>query len=188
MQAIEALLQRHSARALGEPAPDDAALALMFQSAAHAPDHGRLRPWRFILIRHDARGQLGELLAEHLRRTRQPISEEALERERQKAFRAPVIIAVAAIIALNAKVPPIEQVLSAGAAAYGLMLAAFSLGFNAMWKTGGPAYDETVKSALGLAQKDALVGFLYVGTEERSAQPPARPAWQQFVQEWQRPG
>jgi len=69
MQAIEALLRRYSPRALKEPAPDDAALALIFQSATRAPDHGRLRPWRFIVIKSEARAQFGELLADHLRST-----------------------------------------------------------------------------------------------------------------------
>jgi nitroreductase len=107
-----------------------------------------------------------------------------LERERQKAFRAPLIIVVAAVTAPAAKVPAIEQVLSAGAAAQNILLAAFSLGFNAVWKTGDAAYDETVKSALGLEAKDSIVGFLYVGTEESGLPPPPRPAVQDFLRHW----
>ncbi|HEY3785139.1 MAG TPA: nitroreductase [Steroidobacteraceae bacterium] len=187
MQAIEALLQRHSARALGEPAPDDAALGLMLQSAVRAPDHGRLRPWRFIVIRGDGRTQLGRLLADHLRRSRESVSEEALERERRKALRAPVIVVVAAIVAAQAKIPAIEQILSAGAAAHGVLLSAFSLGFNGMWKTGGAAYDDTMKAALGLEPKDAIVGFLYLGTEEAAGESPPGPPWQEFVRYWERP-
>ncbi|HET9390415.1 MAG TPA: nitroreductase family protein [Steroidobacteraceae bacterium] len=190
MQAIEALLQRRSARALAEPAPDDAALGLMLQSAVRAPDHGRLRPWRFIVIRDAGRAQLGELLADQLRRSRGTVTEEAIERERRKAFRAPVVIVVAAIIVPVAKIPPVEQILSAGAAAHAVLLAACALGFNAMWKTGGAAYDDAVKAALDLESKDAIVGFLYLGSEDRSAQPaqaPARPDWQQFVRNWAGP-
>ena len=190
MQAIEALLQRRSARALAEPAPDDAALGLMLQSAVRAPDHGRLRPWRFIVIRDAGRAQLGELLADQLRRSRGTVTEEAIERERRKAFRAPVVIVVAAIIVPVAKIPPVEQILSAGAAAHTVLLAACALGFNAMWKTGGAAYDDAVKAALDLESKDAIVGFLYLGSEDRSAQPaqaPARPDWQQFVRNWAGP-
>ena len=190
MQAIEALLQRRSARALAEPAPDDAALGLMLQSAVRAPDHGRLRPWRFIVIRDAGRAELGELMADQLRRSRGTVTEEAIERERRKAFRAPVVVVVAAIITPVAKIPPVEQILSAGAAAHAVVLAACALGFNAMWKTGGAAYDDAVKAALGLESKDAIVGFLYLGTEDPSAQPaqaPARPDWQQFVRYWARP-
>jgi nitroreductase len=165
MQAIDALLKRRSAKSLVEPAPDEGALELIFEAAARAPDHGRLRPWRFIVIGGAARGRFGDLLAEHLRRTHPSTAEETLQRERQKAFRAPLIVVVAAICNPSSKVPVIEQVLAAGAAAQNIMLASFALGFGAMWKTGGPAYDEQVKSALGLAPKDAIVGFLYLGTD-----------------------
>src|SRR5215475_4826075 len=114
MQAIEALLGRYSARTLQEPAPDDAALSLIFRSATRAADHGRLRPWRFIVIKSEDRARLGELLAERLRRTKDSVSENALERERRKAFRAPLIVVVAAIVASDGKIPAIEQILSAG--------------------------------------------------------------------------
>jgi nitroreductase len=184
MQAIEALLRRFSARSLTEPAPDEAALGLILESATRAPDHGRLRPWRFIVIGGDARQAFGELLADHLRRTKGSVSDEALERERRKAFRAPLIVVVAAIVAADAKIPAIEQLLSAGAAAQNMLQAAFVLGFNAVWKTGGPAYDEQVKAALGLEAKDAIVGFMYVGTDEQGPSELPRPDWRKFVRHW----
>jgi nitroreductase len=184
MQAIEALLRRHSARALKEPAPDDAALGLILESATRAPDHGRLRPWRFIVIQGENRARFGELLAEHLRRTKASVSDEALERERRKAFRAPLMVAVAAIITPDGKIPAIEQMLSAGAAAQNMLHAAFALGFSGVWKTGGAAYDEQVKVALGLESKDAIVGFLYLGTDEDGPGSLPRPDWRKFVQHW----
>lgn len=184
MQAIEILLQRSSGRVLQEPAPDEGALALMLASAVRAPDHGRLRPWRFIIIQGEGRARFGALLAEHARRNRPALSVENLERERQKAFRAPLIVVVAAITSPAAKIPVIEQVLSAGAAAHGLLLAALALGFNAVWKTGDAAYDDIVKSELELEAKDAIVGFLYVGTEAAAAPLPPRPAAQEFVRHW----
>lgn len=185
MQAIDLLLTRHSARALTEPAPDAGALELIFASATRAPDHGRLRPWRFIVVRGEARARFGELLAAHLKRTRAESTPESLERERHKAWRAPLIVVVAARCNLEVKkVPPIEQILSAGAAAHAMMLAASALGFGAMWKTGGAAYDPEVKSALGLASTDAIVGFLYLGTA--SGEPPmqARGGWRELVSEF----
>ena len=155
----------------------------MLACATRAPDHGRLRPWRFVLVRSEARGRFGDVLAEHLRRSRPQVSAETLERERLKAFRAPLIVVVAAHCDPAAKIPQIEQTLSAGAAAHAMMLAAFALGFNAMWKTGGPAYDPAVKSALGLAADDAIVGFLYLGTEpERAPHIPGR--WHDLVHEF----
>ncbi len=184
MQAIEALLQRYSGRVLQDPAPDDGALALMIESAVRAPDHGRLRPWRFIVIQGEGRYRFGDLLAEQLARTRVDATAEALERERQKAFRAPMIVAVAAITNPAAKIPIIEQILSTGAAAQNFLLAAAALGFNAVWKTGAAAYDDSVKAALGLQPKDAIVGFLYVGTEESPGGGPPRPAAQEFLRRW----
>jgi nitroreductase len=184
MQAIDALLHRRSARALTGPAPDEGALELIFASAVTAPDHGRLRPWRFIVIRDAGRERFGELLADHLRRTHPASSEEKLQRERQKAFRAPLIVVVAAICTPGGKIPVIEQILSAGAAAQNVMLAAQALGFNAMWKTGGPAYDETVRVALGLEGKDAIVGFMYLGTDASRPDSLQRAPWSDLVRHW----
>ena len=185
MQSIDALLQRRSAKALSAPGPDEAALDLILSSAAAAPDHGRLRPWRFVVIQGNALGRFGDLLADHLRRTHPSSSEETLQRERQKAFRAPMIVVVAAICSPGGKIPVIEQILAAGAAAQNIMLAAQSLGFNSMWKTGGAAYDEGVKTALGLQEKDAIVGFLYLGTEVSKPDTTARPAVSDLVRHWE---
>jgi nitroreductase len=185
MQAIDALLRRRSARTLGEPAPDEGALELLLECASRAPDHGRLRPWRFIVIRGAARARLGELMADLLRRKQPSASAEALQRERQKPLRAPLIVTVAAVCDAAAKVPAIEQILAAGAAAQNMMLAATALGFGAMWKTGDAAYDEAVKAALGLRGTDAIVGFLYLGTAPPDGLPPPLPGqWQDRVTYW----
>jgi nitroreductase len=184
MKALDALLLRRSARALKEPAPDGATLELILESAARAPDHGRLRPWSFIVIRGPGRARFGELLADHLRRTNASVTGDTLERERNKAFRAPVIIVVTAICNTFVKVPTIEQVLAAGAAAQNIMLAAFALGFNAMWKTGAPAYDEALKKALGLESKDAIVGFIYLGTDVEGSTASPLPPPHYRVQYW----
>lgn len=185
MQVIDALLERRSAKALTAPAPDAAALDLIFSSAVAAPDHGRLRPWRFVVIQGNALDRFGDLLAEHLRRQHPNSTAESLQREKQKAFRAPMIVVVAAICTPGGKIPVIEQVLAAGAAAQNVMLAAHALGFNSMWKTGGPAYDEQVKVSLGLEAKDVIVGFMYVGTE--ASRPPVtpRPSFHDLVRHWE---
>jgi nitroreductase len=182
MQAIDALLKRRSAKTLADPAPDEGALELLLECASRAPDHGRLRPWRFIVVRGAARERLGALMAEQLLRKQPSASGEALQRERQKALRAPLIIVVAAVCNATARIPPVEQILAAGAAAQNMMLAATALGFGVMWKTGDAAYDETVKVALGLEARDAIVGFLYLGTAPADTMPPAaRGQWQDRV-------
>jgi nitroreductase len=185
MQAIDALLKRRSAKTLTDPAPDEGALALLLESASRAPDHGRLRPWRFIVIRSGARDRLGELMAGQLRRKQPQASAEVLQRERQKALRAPLIVVVAAVCNAAAKIPPIEQILAAGAAAQNMMLAATALGFGSMWKTGDAAYDDTVKLALGLETRDSIVGFLYLGSAPADAvPPPVRGQWEDRVSYW----
>ena len=184
MQAIDVLVSRRSATTLSDPAPDAGALELILASAVRAPDHGRLRPWRFVVIRGEARARFGELLAAHLARVQPTATAESLQRERDKAFRAPMIIVVAAQVNEAVKIPPIEQILSAGVAAGNVMLAALALGYNAMWKTGTAAYDREVGRALGLEASAVLVGFLYVGTDAGKPSA-ARGEWRDLVREWQ---
>lgn len=185
MDALEALTTRVSPKELGEPAPDDAALGTIFAAALRAPDHGRLRPWRFILIRGEGRKRLGELFESSLLRREPKAGAELLDRERQRALRAPLIVVVAAHFTPAAKVPDAEQLLSAAAAAQNIMVACHALGFAAMWKTGEPAYDAGVKEALGLDTQDGIAGFLYIGTPLKGMpkQPaPLDPA--NFVRSW----
>jgi nitroreductase len=185
MDALELLHSRESAARLQEPAPSDSELAAIVQAALRAPDHGRLRPWRFIAIRGPALERFGAVLAETLQARMPEASAEALARERGKALRAPLIVAVAARIRDNGKIPPVEQLLSAGAAAQNIMLAANALGYGAMWKTGDPAYDDRVKRALGLEEQDAIVAFIYLGTNSGAARPAQpRAAVPEFLVEW----
>ena len=112
------------------------------------------------------------------------ISPEMLERERQKYRRAPMIIVAAARPGPTDKIPEIEQLLSAGAAAQNVLLAAHALGYGAMWRTGALAYDDDVKSILGLERSDKIIGFIYMGTPV--AAPPAqkRPEPSEFAFNW----
>jgi nitroreductase len=184
MRALDNLTTRVSAAGLVEPAPDGAALQQILAAAAAAPDHGRLRPWQFICIRGEARAAFGELLGRTLRARQPDVSEGEIEREKAKAQRAPLIIAVAAALKEHPKIPQVEQLLAAGAAAQNLLLAAHALGFGGVWKTGAPAYDAAVKQALGLAPGDAIVGFLYLGSLPKPL--PARPVADAsaYTREW----
>jgi nitroreductase len=189
MDALEALTTRSSVKPamLGEPAPDGPALEAILRAGASAPDHGRLRPWRFLIIRGAARERLGEVFAEALRRRRPDADAEMLDKERAKPLRAPLIIAVAAAVQKGHKIPEVEQILSAGAAAQNALLAAHAQGFGGHWITGDPAYDPHVKAALGLGPEDALAGFLYLGGL-RGTPPPARHAdFAEHTAEWTGP-
>jgi nitroreductase len=184
MEAIEALTSRRSPAQFTEPAPDEAALEAILRAAMRAPDHGKLKPWRFLVLRGDARKRFGDVMAEAMRRREPEAPASMVEREREKPLRAPLIVVLAAAIKEGHKIPVIEQLLAAGAAAQNVMLAAHALGFAAAWKTGAPAYDNYVKEALGLASSDAIVGFLYLGTPAAApiALPPSELA--DFVRAW----
>jgi nitroreductase len=185
MDALDLLMSRDSALKLDAPGPTEEELDRIFASAVRAPDHGRLRPWRFVVIPADKRTRFGEVMADAMRRRDPGASAEALQRERDKAMRAPVIVAVAARVQKGHRIPEIEQIASASAAAQMIMLAAPALGYGAMWKTGDPAYDPGVKQALGLEPTDDIIGFLYLGTRAGGASPAARPAARDHVSIWQ---
>ena len=163
MELIEALNGRATAKTYGADAPTREHLAIALQAAVRAPDHGRLRPWRFMLVEGNQRRKFGELLAESAKRRVPGLSDGDLQRERDKAMRAPMIIIVACRIVPGTKVPAIEQILAAGAATQNILLALHAQGYAAAWKTGEAAYDPEVKQALGLSADDHLIGFVYVG-------------------------
>lgn len=184
MDAIEALTTRVSAGPLADPAPDDRALEQIVAAAMRAPDHGRLRPWRFAIVRGDARAKLGQLMASTVRKRMPDIPDAQLERERMKPMRAPMIIVVGCRIDTQSKIPVTEQVISAGTAAQNIMLAAHALGFGCAWKTGDAAYDPDVKAAFGLEPKDMIVAFMYLGTHAKPVSPPASLDPRDYVIEW----
>ncbi len=184
MDALELLLNRRSALKLGPPGPSEADLRRMFECAVRAPDHGRLRPWHFVVIGTEQRAAFGQVMADSLARRDPEASEEALRKERDKAFRAPVIVTVAAKLRRGHKIPEIEQVASASAAAHTILLAAPALGYGAVWKTGAPAYDPIVKAALGLEFEDEIIGFLYIGTDLAASSMFPRPDARDHVSNW----
>lgn len=185
MKALDLMLRRESALKLESPGPSADELEQMFASAVRAPDHGRLRPWHFVVIGQDRRAAFGAVMADSLRRRDSLASEPELQRERDKAFRSPVIVVVAAQVKRGHKIPEIEQIASASAAAQTIMLAAPALGYGAVWKTGAPAYDPAVKTALGLQAEDDIIGFLYIGTRAGGSSPIPRPEAKDFVTIWE---
>jgi nitroreductase len=174
MDALEALLTRTSAKSLGPTSVQAAHLRTALEAAVRAPDHGRLRPWRFIVVEGDQRLALGEIFARALQRRGGEYSAGDIERERAKALRSPLIVIVGCHVVSGTKIPEIEQVLAAGAAAENLMLALHAQGYGAVWKTGAPAYDPYVKRAVGLAPEDHIVGFIYAGGDATYS--PGKPA------------
>ena len=171
MDALAALTTRVSPVALDAPGPSAPDLEAILKAAVAAPDHGRMKPWRFIVIDGLAREKLGALMVESLQRREPAAPAGKLEAERKKALRAPLVVVVAAAVQPGAKVPEIEQVVAVGAAAQNVLVAAHALGFGGFWRTGAVAYDAATQRARGLAESDSIVGFLYLGTVKTPGQP-----------------
>ncbi|WP_414447704.1 nitroreductase [Burkholderia sp. 22PA0099] len=181
---IDTLLSRQSHYGLTEPAPGGHELDLILDTAMRAPDHAQLRPWRFALIRDEARIELAEVLIE-LAAAREPqLSPADLEARGNAAQAAPLIIAVAVAIRDDAGIPEVEQLLSTGAATMNLLNACHALGYGAFWITGDDAYDPKLPLALDFEPTDRLLGFLMVGTPASQDAPPPRPSRANHVREW----
>jgi nitroreductase len=168
MDALEAIAGRRSIGRLQEPPPTAEDLRTILKAAASAPDHGELRPFRFTVLDGDAQDRFGEVLeqayvARCAETGREPDAKKQ-EKERTKLGRAPVVVIVSAVDQEDEKIPFVEQRDAAVAAAENALIAATALGYGSMWRTGAPVDDPRVKAALGLRDKDAIVGFLYLGT------------------------
>jgi nitroreductase len=176
MEALEAITSRSSAKTYGDTAPTKEHLAQVLQAAVRAPDHGRLRPWRFMIIEGNQRRKFGDLLAASALRRVPGLSEGDLQRERDKAMRAPLIIVTACRVVPGTKVPAVEQLMAVGAATQNILVALQALGYAAAWKTGEAAYDAEVKKALGFAADDHIVGLVYTGGGAGATFAPGKPA------------
>lgn len=168
---LNGLMERVSipANLLEAPPPSDEDLQTMVNAAVTVPDHGALRPWRFVIVRGAALEKLGDVFREAAKLIKPDCTEAELEGARQKALRAPLVMAVVATIKEHPKVPPHEQMLSAGAAAQNLQLAASALGYGSIWLTGPFATDAHVCRSLGLSAGDKIAGFIHLGTPSPAA-------------------
>jgi nitroreductase len=175
--SLTRLQQRRSvpARWLGEPGPGTEEIETLLTIAARVPDHGKLVPWRFILIEGDGRRRLGEVLAAAFRADQPDAVVEKVEAEKTRFAQAPLVVAVVSRVVPHVKIPDWEQVLSAGAVCMNLLNAANALGFGATWVTGWAAYDRRVLDALGLAADERIAGFVHIGTTKEQPTDRTRP-------------
>jgi len=163
--ALNLLKTRRSVkpREMSGPAPTAAELDTLLTVASRVPDHGKLTPWRFIVFEGDARLRAGEKLAEIFRTIRPEATPDQIEFERQRLARAPLVVAVVSRAAPHVKIPEWEQVMSGGAAATSLVMAAHAMGYAASWLTEWYAYDRRALDALGLKPDERIVGFVHIG-------------------------
>jgi len=189
MDIVDFLKTRGSTpwRVLGEPGPDEEEIREFLAAAVAAPDHGAIRPWRFIVVRGEARKALAQVFTDALLQRQPDANEATVEKDWDRMRRVPLLIVVAASVMEHPKVPPSEQLVSTGLAAQAILLAAQAKGYGGVILTGDHAYDPTVKAALGLKAEDHIVAFVYIGTPEGEMRPKKRPDAARFTKDWSGP-
>lgn len=184
MDALTALHTRTSSPRLKEPAPSAVQLENIYRAAMRAADHGLLQPWRFLEIRGEKRGKLGDLFVQATVDSNPDVSETQQEKTRCKPQRAPLIIVTISSYREHPKVPEFEQDLSAAAATQNMLLACHAQGVGAMWRTGSLAYHPIVREGLGIEDHEKIIGFLYLGSHEGPTRPIESADITAFVQDW----
>ena len=163
MDALQAILTRHSvAKVKAEAVPQEIIKRLLY-AAVQAPNHYRVRPWRFVVLTGRSRQALGEILAQALKKQNPELPDSGMEVERAKPLRAPVLIAVGVDKPDDPRVLEIENICAVAAAVENLLLAANAEGLGAMWRTGSAARDPQVKKFLGFTTDQELISFIYIG-------------------------
>ncbi|MGH1331015.1 MAG: nitroreductase family protein [Paracoccaceae bacterium] len=173
-ETMEFLLSRRSrpAKTLTAPVPDRTALRPMLQAAARTPDHGKLEPWRFIVLEHGALQRLAALAQR--RGEALGLAPDQITKARAQYSDAHLAVAVIAAPKPSPKVPQIEQIYSAGAACLALLNAALASGWGANWLSGWASHDpEFLREGFDLNEGESIAGLIHIGTE--TSPPPERP-------------
>jgi nitroreductase len=172
-ETLALLARRRSTKVihLQEPGPTGDALDAILRLAARVPDHGKLGPWRFVIIEGEARTRAGAALA--------GVCADAPSADAARAMflRAPVCVMVVSTAQPHPKIPEWEQHLSAGAVCYGMLIAAHAMGYGGCWLTGWSCYDERARAALGLDASERIAGFIYLGAPTETPLERPRPDW-----------
>ena len=167
-QLINWIKSRRSIGNLSIPAPTENQIKAAIDCAVTAPDHKKLQPWRFIVTQGNARHELGRAFLEAAEAKAVQEGETLSEKDRQKTYnmplRAPVIITVVTQMQAHEKVPPFEQMLSAGAAVQNLILALKAQGFSTVWRTGLLCNEPAVKAYFDVSADDYVTAFVYTGS------------------------
>jgi nitroreductase len=183
---IEFLEARRSVKPdkLAAPAPSGAELDRILTIAARVPDHKKLVPWRFIVFEGKARAAVGELFVAACKAEENEPSPVRLETERTRFLRAPLVVAVVSRVSKRPGAPEWEQILSSGAAAYNLCLAANAAGYGTNWLTEWIAYSPAVRAGLGLAENERITAFVHIGTATEKPEERERPKLADIVTRW----
>jgi len=170
-------------REMVAPGPDAAQMAEMLAIAARTPDHGKLFPWRFVIVEAKQRQALADLLARALPEAMPDASGAHYAKALEFAHQAPSLVVLVSAPIAGHKIPLWEQELSSGAAAMNLLLAAHALGFVGGWITGWPAYSPLVTKAF-CADGERIAGFMFLGSAANPIEERPRPEMAAIVRKW----
>ena len=185
---IDLLLARRSVRAdeIAGPGPSKQQLDNILRAGHRVPDHGKIGPWRFVVISGEARVKFGTVLRKAYAEYNPKATEADLDREAKRFERAPVVVAViSSPRADHPKVPVFEQILSVGAACQNMLVAAHAQGLVGQWLTEWTAESELVREELDCAMDDLVAGFMYFGHAAGTPTERARPAYEAVVSWYQ---
>lgn len=184
MDALTALHSRTSVPRVSGPAPAESAVQALFEAALRAPDHGQLRPWRFLRIEGDSLQRLADLFGAAALADNPALTDDEVQSARGKALRAPLVIACISCAAEHPKIPVLEQDMAAACAAHAMLIAAHAQGIGAVWRTGPFAVHAVVREGLGLAAHEKLIAFLYIGQPDGPVRPLRALPVADFVKHW----
>ena len=156
-------MTRRSAPILAEPPPTDEELEAILGAAVTVPDHGSLRPWRFVVVTGEARARFGDALVGSILQARPDSPPEAMVKARLKAFVAPLFVVLVSSPKDDGKTPAWEQVVSAGLTGYAMLLAAEALGLAAGWKSAHHLDGDSLRDLLHLGPREKLLGWINLG-------------------------
>ena len=165
------------------PGPDDAQLRAILEAAVRVPDHGKLNPWRFIIVRQDQREHLADLLTTAYRAEKPDAGRPEIDAMAQFAHQAPTLVVALSTPVTGSKIPLWEQQLSVGAACMNLLTAVHASSFVGGWLTGWPAYSNTVRDAFA-GPDDRIAGFIFIGSPSRELEERPRPVYDNVVKNW----
>lgn len=178
MEVFEAIHSRHSQdKVKPDPLPREM-IEKLLDAAVQAPNHYKVRPWRFVVLTGEGRDKLGNVMAAAQQERHPEFPQDAFDKTRLLPLRAPVMIAVGVDKPGEAKVLEIENVCAAAAAIENLLLAAHAMGLGAKWRTGEWARDAKVRNFLGFESDQEMIGFIYIGYPEFAAEPVPRPSFE----------
>lgn len=192
---LTTILSRHSVspKKLIEPAPTQTELEDIIQAAVTAPDHGRLRPWRFVLFPKSTREDLAQIFEQALLERLPDASHEDRDRARAKAGRGPLLLGI--IVRLDQdevkqaapqteRVRPEDQYASAGAAIQNILLTSHALGYGARVTSGRAVHTSTFRKAMNLSEEETFLCFISIGSYDTEPKPKPRPQVEEVLSEW----